>query len=97
MSRAAKQPSFIQQRRAGILLHPTSLPGGHGNGDIGPEAFHFVDFLKTCGASVWQMLPVGPTHEGGSPYMGLSVLAGSPHLISLQLLVDWGWLRKNEL
>jgi 4-alpha-glucanotransferase len=97
MSQATNRPQFIEKRHAGILLHPTSLPGGHGNGDMGPEAFNFVDFLQSCGASVWQLLPLGPTHDGGSPYMGLSVLAGNPQLISLQLLVEWEWLREKEL
>lgn len=96
-----KRPKFIEQRHAGILLHPTSLPGNQpgteDNGDIGQEAYHFVDFLNSCGATVWQMLPLGPTHDGGSPYMSLSVLAGNPLLISLQLLLDWGWLQKKEL
>lgn len=97
MSQITIRPKFIEKRHAGILLHPTSLPGNRSNGDMGPEAYHFVDFLQSCGASIWQMLPLGPTHDGGSPYMGLSVLAGNPQLISLQLLVDWGWLQKKEI
>jgi 4-alpha-glucanotransferase len=97
MSQITSRPKFIKKRHAGILLHPTSLPGKQANGDLGPEAYHFVDFLQSCGASVWQVLPLGPTHDGGSPYMGLSVLAGNPQLISLKLLVDWGWLAEKEL
>ena len=97
MSQITNPPRFIEKRHAGILLHPTSLPGNRSNGDMGPEAYNFVDFLQSCGATVWQMLPLGPTHDGGSPYMGLSVLAGNPQLISLQLLVDWGWLQKKEI
>jgi 4-alpha-glucanotransferase len=102
MSQKSNRPKFITDRHAGVLLHPTSLPGNHlpgceRNGDIGPEAYHFVDFLQSCGVSVWQMLPLGPTHDGGSPYMSLSVLAGNPLLISLQLLLDWGWLQTKEL
>jgi len=84
--------SPLQQRRAGVLLHPTSLPGGAGSGDLGPDAYHFVDFLCRAGISVWQMLPLVPTHGDLSPYQGLSVHAGNPLLISLALLQEWGWL-----
>lgn len=97
MTKTNKSPAFLEKRRAGILLHPTSLPGGHANGDLGPEAYHFIDFLHASGASVWQVLPLGPTHEDGSPYMGLSVLAGNPQLISLELLLQWGWLEEKEI
>ncbi|WP_455203696.1 4-alpha-glucanotransferase [Kaarinaea lacus] len=97
MSIKTKNISVLDQRRAGVLLHPTSLPGDGVNGDLGPEAYHFVDYLNACGISVWQVLPLGPTHEDGSPYMGLSVLAGNPQLISVQLLVDWGWLNNADV
>ncbi|HHJ16457.1 MAG TPA: 4-alpha-glucanotransferase [Gammaproteobacteria bacterium] len=83
---------LFEQRRAGILLHPTSLPGSAGNGDLGPDAYRFVDFLAGCGIRLWQTLPLGPTHEDQSPYQCLSVHAGSTRLISLQRLVDAGWL-----
>jgi 4-alpha-glucanotransferase len=83
---------LFAQRRAGILLHPTSLPGAAGNGDLGPEAYRFVDFLAECGVGLWQTLPLGPTHEDRSPYQCLSVHAGDFRLISLQALVDQGWL-----
>jgi 4-alpha-glucanotransferase len=79
-------------RRAGVLLHPTSLPGSRGQGDLGPEAYRFVDFLARSGLSVWQTLPLGPTHEDYSPYQCLSVHAGNPRLISSAVLADWGWL-----
>ena len=80
---------FLDRRRAGLLLHPTSLPSG----DLGADAYRFVDFLVAGGFSVWQFLPIGPTHgEFGSPYQCLSVHAGNPLLISAQLLVDEGWL-----
>jgi 4-alpha-glucanotransferase len=93
---ALRSPSqVLDRRRAGVLLHPTSLPGGVGCGDLGPEAYHFVDFLEHCGASVWQVLPLGPTHEDLSPYMSLSVLAGNPWLISLEVLKQWGWLKRD--
>ena len=85
-----------KQRRAGVLLHPTSLPGYVDNGDIGHEAYRFIEFLNACGFKVWQMLPLGPTHEDKSPYQCLSSHAGNPILISLDWLEDRGWLnRKN--
>jgi 4-alpha-glucanotransferase len=87
--------SPLQQRRAGVLLHPTSLPGGAGSGDLGPDAYRFVDFLGAAGISVWQMLPLVPTHGDLSPYQGLSVHAGNPLLISLALLQEWGWLEAD--
>jgi 4-alpha-glucanotransferase len=85
------------QRRAGILLHPTSLPGSEGNGDLGGEAYRFVDFLCSCGVGLWQTLPLGPTHEDLSPYQCLSVHAGNFRLISLQSLQELGWLDDARL
>ena len=82
----------LSRRRAGVLLHITSLPGCFGNGDLGKEAYRFVDFLADTGVSVWQMLPLGPTHLDGSPYQCLSVHAGNPLLINLDWLVGRGWL-----
>jgi 4-alpha-glucanotransferase len=79
-------------RRAGILLHPTSLPGDVENGTLGAHAQRFVDFLADCGFSVWQMLPLGPTHADRSPYQCQSVHAGNPRLISFTQLQAWGWL-----
>lgn len=83
---------LLDQRRAGVILHPTSLPGKWGNGDLGGDAYRFVDFLQDCGQTVWQMLPLGPTHLDGSPYQCLSVHAGNPLLISIDALIDAGWL-----
>ena len=91
---SVKQSPPLDSRRAGILLHPSSLPNNSHSGDLGPEAYHFISFLKNCTFSVWQVLPLVPTHDDGSPYMGLSVLAGNPDLISLELLSQWGWLDK---
>jgi 4-alpha-glucanotransferase len=85
----------LDRRRAGVLLHPTSLPGGSG-GDLGAAAFRFIEFLAQSGFSVWQMLPLGPTHHDGSPYHCLSLHAGNPLLISLERLVEWGWLDAEE-
>ena len=83
---------LFAKRRAGILLHPTSLPGTPGNGNLGADAYRFVDFLAECGIGLWQTLPLGPTHEDRSPYQCLSVHAGNVRLINLQALVDLGWL-----
>jgi len=88
---------FFKKRRAGILLHPTSLPGGYGNGDLGKEAYHFIDFLVNCGLSVWQMLPLGPPHADLSPYQCQSVHAANPALICLDSLVEKGWLNAFHL
>jgi 4-alpha-glucanotransferase len=82
----------LKDRRAGVLLHPTSLPGAREQGSIGRDARRFVDFLQAAGISVWQMLPLGPTHADGSPYQCLSVHAGNTSLICLDDLVDSGWL-----
>jgi len=89
----ASHRSPLDRRRAGVLLHPTSLPGGLlGNGDLGPDAYRFVDFLLAGGFSVWQTLPLGPTHDDGSPYGCKSVHAGNERLISLTPLGEAGWL-----
>ncbi|MFP4061993.1 MAG: 4-alpha-glucanotransferase [Halochromatium sp.] len=82
----------LDQRRAGVLLHLTSLPGPGPCGDLGWEAFNFVNFLADAGFSVWQMLPVGPPQAGDSPYQTSSAHAGSARLIGLEPLVEWGWL-----
>jgi 4-alpha-glucanotransferase len=87
----------MKKRRSGILLHPTSLPGPYGIGDLGPEAFHFLDFLKETGTCIWQMLPLGPTGAGNSPYTAFSAFAGNELLLSPQLLAEEGLLEKEEL
>ena len=84
-------------RQSGILLHPTSLPGGHGIGDLGPEAFRFVQFLAQARQTLWQMLPLGPTGYGDSPYQTFSTFAGNPLLISLDTLVEDGLLSAADL
>src|SRR5918911_2358885 len=73
-------------RSSGILLHPTSLPGGFGIGDLGPEAHRFIDFLVAAGQSLWQVLPLGPTGYGDSPYACYSAFAGNTLLISPEKL-----------
>jgi len=82
----------LDRRRAGVLLHLTSLPGHGPCGTLGPDAYRFVDFLAGCGMSVWQMLPVGPTQSDGSPYQTSSAHAGGPQLIALEPLLERGWL-----
>ena len=81
-----------RRRGSGVLLHVTSLPGGHGIGDMGEAAYRFVDWLADAGQSVWQVLPLGPPGFGGSPYASSSAFAGSPWLISLDALGDTGLL-----
>lgn len=84
-------------RCSGILLHPTALPGPHGIGCAGVSARRFVDFLAEAGQQVWQMLPLGPTGAGDSPYSALSAFAGSPLLIDLEELVARGELAAEDL
>jgi len=88
---------MTQQRKSGILLHPTSLPGKWGIGDLGPAAYDFIDFLKRSGQTVWQVLPLGPTGYGDSPYQALSAFAGNPMLISPDLLVTDGLLEAKTV
>ncbi len=78
-------------------MHPASLPGDLSNGDIGHEAYRFIEFLHSNGFRVWQMLPLGPTHEDLSPYQCTSAHAGNPLLISLDWLVDRGWLKIDRV
>jgi 4-alpha-glucanotransferase len=84
-------------RISGILLHPTSLPGGHGIGDLGPWAFRFADFLSESGQGLWQVLPLAPPAEANSPYKAYSSMAGNPLLISLDLLAGDGMLARADL
>ena len=84
-------------RSAGILLHPTSLPGKYGIGDLGNEAFKFIDFLKDAGQKLWQVFPLGPTGYGDSPYQCFSAFAGNPLLISPDKLKEEGFLSKKDL
>jgi 4-alpha-glucanotransferase len=86
-----------QNRAAGILLHPTSLPSPDGIGDLGPEAFKWVDFLDQTGCQFWQVLPLGPTGYADSPYQCFSAFAGNPYLISATTLLDQGLLTKKDL
>ena len=91
------QANPLHARKSGILLHPTSLPSNAGFGDLGVKAFEFVDLLASSGQSWWQMLPVCPADETGSPYVSSSTFAGNPLLISLARLAEDGLLSAKEL
>lgn len=84
-------------RKSGILLHPTSLPGEWGIGDLGRQAYRFVDFLEESGQRLWQVLPLGPAGGDHSPYQAYSSIAGNPLLISFQMLIDQGWICLEDL
>ncbi len=84
-------------RASGVLLHPTSLPGPHGCGDFGPDAYHFVDWLVGAGQKLWQLLPLAGIGPGNSPYMSNSAFAGNPLLVDLAALQRQGWLDAADL
>ena len=84
-------------RQAGILLHPTSLPGRYGIGEIGPDARRWLAHLNTMGQKIWQVLPLGPTGYADSPYQTLSTFAGNPALISFDSLRDDSLLQEADL
>ena len=85
----------LMKRSSGILLHPTSLPGKYGMGDLGPQAYKWVDRLAEAKQKHWQILPLGPTGYGDSPYQSFSAFAGNPYLISPELLIEYGLLRAD--
>jgi 4-alpha-glucanotransferase len=84
-------------RSSGILLHPTSLPGRYGIGDIGPAAYQWVNFLASAGCGLWQVLPLGPTGYGDSPYQCFSAFAGNPLLVSPEALLAEGLLHPDDV
>ena len=87
----------LKRRSAGILVHPTSLPGKYGIGDLGPTAHSWIETLARCKQTWWQILPLGPTGAGDSPYQSYSAFAGSPNLISPDLLVEEGLIAATDL
>ena len=89
--------SILTRRQTGVLLHITSLPGQPDQGDLGRDAYRFVDLLAAGGVSVWQVLPIGPTHSDNSPYQCLSAHAGNPLFIDLDWLVEQGWLATDDI
>jgi 4-alpha-glucanotransferase len=97
---ADKSP-FFQRRTAGVLLHPTSLPCSESYwgddkknrfGTLGKDAYYFIDLMSKSGLTIWQMLPTGPTQADMSPYQSISAHAGNPELISLDWLLERGWI-----
>jgi 4-alpha-glucanotransferase len=89
--------NWLTSRGAGVLLHPTSLPGTTGIGTLGRFAFRFVDFLADAGMKYWQVCPLGPTGFGDSPYQCFSAFAGNPYLVDLEELLEEGFLEPNDL
>ncbi|MBR6118866.1 MAG: 4-alpha-glucanotransferase [Oscillospiraceae bacterium] len=85
------------KRESGILLHISSLPSKYGIGTLGKEAFRFLDFLNAAGQRYWQVLPIGPTSYGDSPYQSCSVYAGNPYFVDLELLLEQGLLEPEDL
>lgn len=96
MNFPASKPTLAHCRVSGVLLHPTSFPSPFGIGDLGPGARRFLDFLAETGQQLWQVLPLGPTGYGNSPYMCYSAMAGNPLLISPELLRDRGLLNQED-
>lgn len=88
---------MLDMRASGILLHPTSLPGKFGAGDMGEDAYRFVDWLRSAGQTYWQVLPLGEIGPGNSPYMSQSAFAGNVLLIDLCELARYGWLDQSDL
>lgn len=86
------QHPVLSQRNSGVLLHITSLPSAHGSGDLGVNAYHFIDWLVSAGQRLWQILPLSPVGSGHSPYHSPSTFAGNPLLVDLDELVRCGWL-----
>src|SRR5215469_17301135 len=85
------------ERSSGILLHPTSFPGPFGAGDFGEEAHRFIDFLAASGQAFWQIMPLGPTGWGGSPYSSISAFTGNVNLVSPAGLVSAGLLEPSDI
>ena len=84
-------------RGAGILLPVSSLPSPYGIGTLGKDSYEFIDFLKQAGQKYWQVLPLGPTSFGDSPYQSLSAFAGNPYFIDLDMLIEAGLLSRDEV
>ena len=84
-------------RKSGILLHPTSLPGAGGIGTLGQASFDFIDWLSNSGTKLWQVLPLGPTGYGDSPYQPFSAFALNPLLIDMEGLFEQGWAQAEDV
>ena len=83
-------------RRCGVLLPVSSIPSDYGIGTFSKQAYEFVDFLAQAGQSFWQMLPLGPTSYGDSPYQSFSTFAGNPYFIDIDALIENGWLTRKD-
>ena len=83
------------KRRGGVLLAVSSIPSEYGIGGFTKEAYEFVDFLADAGQKLWQILPLGPTGYGDSPYQSFSTFAGNPYYIDLNEFIEKGWLKKS--
>jgi 4-alpha-glucanotransferase len=94
---ADAQPDPRRPRAAGLLLHPTSLPGPFGSGDLGPPLVELLDWAASAGLRLWQVLPLGPSGHGYSPYASRSAFAGEPLLVSPERMVEEGWLEEADL
>ena len=97
MAKKSVESQNVSKRKSGILVHPTSFPGPFGIGDLGPSAYAFIDFLAESGQTLWQVLPLGPTGYGDSPYQSFSSFAGQPLLVSPELLARMGLLHAEDL
>ena len=86
-----------KERLSGILVHPTSFPSPYGIGELGTGAYEFIDFLEACGQHLWQVLPLGPTGFGDSPYQGFSAFAGQPLIISIENLLELKLLTEEDI
>ncbi|MBQ2862276.1 MAG: 4-alpha-glucanotransferase, partial [Oscillospiraceae bacterium] len=86
----------MNERKTGVLLHISSLPSPYGIGTFGRSAYEFVDFLVSAGQTYWQLLPLGPTSYGDSPYQAFSTFAGNPYFIDLDFLNIDGFLEKED-
>ena len=95
MANETKKMKRESKRKSGVLLHPTSLPGEYGIGSFGRSAREWVEKLASAGQGLWQMLPLGPTGYGDSPYQCYSAFAGNPLLIDLEALRKKGWIQEN--
>ena len=85
-----------KDRKSGVIMHISSLPSKYGIGTLGKKAYEFCDFIKKAGFHYWQILPIGPTSYGDSPYQSFSSFAGNPYFIDLDLLVEDGLLEKSD-
>ena len=98
VKKTSKKSTFdVNKRLSGILLHPTSLPGKYGIGELGSDLFKFIDLLKKNNQKIWQILPLGPTGYGNSPYQCFSAFAGNPFLISVEKLIANELLKEDEI